>query len=351
MTMWPHGDISDAELRSRGIDPNTVVDFAVNVDPRGPHPIVQTAWVQANVSRYPDPHARQLRAALAKRDRVEPESICVGAGATNILWNLMRLAPQQARVLIPAHTFHEYSAAAIAAGMTVDELPRSLSNGLAIDLHLIDAWAAHPAAHTVLLGSPDNPSGDVLDYEELERIALRHPQLTLVLDEAFLRLSYAHELVFRSLPSNVIRVRALTKELGIPGLRVGYAVAEPTRVQAMLALTPPWSTSAPAQAAAQAGIANPTIVAEVRRRMLSDTAALRAELEQAGFAPLPTQTVYTLIEVNNATRWAQAVERHSVLVRDCTSFGLPNHLRLCGRHATDRERLLHALLDARKGLP
>lgn len=367
---WWHGDVSDAELRSRGLDPSRVLDFAVNVDPLGPPPEVLAAAREAAVGRYPDPHARELVSVLSTRDGVDKDQLVVGTGATGILWAMCAAlrsggAPAP-RVVIAAHSFAEYERAAMAHGLEVEFLPRSPRDGLALVEREVERRLSllrkEGIPFVVVLGHPDNPSGIALDLSWVAALARVHADAHFVLDEAFLRLSTAWEDIWRELPSNVLRIRSLTKELGMPGLRVGYAAGAPAVVRAIADHTPPWSVGAPALAAATVGAGMHEWVPAVRRRMREWLDAQRLRLAEAGWTAWASTTVYHLVEPaprpdaapaseapalspqgSRASRWARGLRRREILVRDCSSFGLPNHLRLCARPSADGERLIREL--------
>ena len=340
---WPHGDICDAELRHHGLDPRACIDFAVNVDPRGPHPRVRQAFERSVIARYPDPQSRALRVALARRDRLSVEEVLVGPGVTGLLWSLFRAQSKPCTALLVEPSFAGYRSAAEASGSRIRVLRRAPELGRPLGMDALARSIDAEKAEVIVLGSPDNPTGDGLDYDGLEALASANPRVLFVLDEAFLRLSEDHRQIFRRLPENVLRMRSLTKELGIPGLRVGYVVGTPRHLASIRAQIPPWSVSGPALAAAEVGVSDPRIVEEVRLRMRRDTEALRAtlsaEMGSLGWRPAPTRTVYTLVEVGDASAWQRRLFERGILVRDCSSFGLPGHLRLCGRSAADRAQL------------
>ncbi|MEM7158154.1 MAG: histidinol-phosphate transaminase [Myxococcota bacterium] len=342
---WNHGDVSDAELIELGLDPAQCLDFAVNVDPRGPAPALQQAVVEAKVGRYPDPACRELTAALALRDGVPEDRVLVGAGVTGLLWDVFRAVSPQTRVLVPQHTFAEYDAAPRAHGLHVETLGRSSADGWALDWECTEAWLTRDGPRSFVLGAPDNPSGSIPDFDRLRRLAEAAPQAWIVLDEAFLRLSARPERVHEQLPDNVLRLRSLTKELAIPGLRVGYMVACSSTIDRVRATAQPWSVGTPAQAAAIAGANDPSLAEDARLRMRADVEALSTQLREIGLTVLPTDTVYLLAEVPSATELARWCRARGVLVRDCSSFGLPGHIRLLGRPAADRRRLVTLLQE------
>jgi histidinol-phosphate/aromatic aminotransferase/cobyric acid decarboxylase-like protein len=110
-------------------------------------------------------------------------------------------------------------------------------------------------------------------------------------------------------------------------------------------LRPPWTASAPAQAAILVAVEHDGFVAECRHRLLADRDDLVARFRALGLLPLPSSTIYTLVPVAAATDLrARLLARHAVAVRDCTSFGLPGHIRLAARPCVDVDRLVAALV-------
>lgn len=347
-SLWPHGDISDAELRACGLRPEDCIDFAVNVDPRGPAPEVLHAFRSAAVHRYPDPHYRELRQALAVRDGLDPEEVAVGPGTTSLLWTLVRdlavrVQPRSLRVVLAEPTFAEYRAACANVGAEIAVVPRAAAQGFALDLHAVEHALEDHAADLFILGQPHNPSGQTVPQAALMALAERHPTCEVILDEAFLRLSTQHLGSMGRPPAHVWRLRSLTKELGFPGLRVGYVAAHAQRIAQLRRRQPPWEIGHPASEAARIGVQTPGLVERVRTRMLGDAAALWQELRSRGFSVLPSDTIFGMVEVGDASVLHHALRQQGILVRDCTSFGLPRWLRLCGRPPADRRRLLLAL--------
>jgi histidinol-phosphate/aromatic aminotransferase/cobyric acid decarboxylase-like protein len=175
----------------------------------------------------------------------------------------------------------------------------------------------------------------------------------------------------------VIRVRSLTKDHGLAGLRVGYAIASPVLARRLEASRPPWTASTPAQAAIVAAVAHDGFVADCRARLLADRDAMVGRLAALDLTSSPSSTIYALVDlaapppvtmatalvdlaapppVTMATALvdlaarppatalrARLLAEHAVAVRDCTSFGLPTHLRVAARPAADVDRLIAGL--------
>ena len=345
-----HGGLLDDELAALGLTADDVLDVSVNVNPYGPTPAMLASVRAARIDRYPDPSSTLARAALAQHVGCDPARVVVGNGAVDLLWTLVRSAlPPGATVLAVEPTFSELPRAARAAGMRVVTWRADAAQDFAVDVDAVGDAAIRASAELVYLCAPGNPTGAPVPVADVARLAARLPALLIVLDEAFLPLSERHADAAVPLPDNVVRVRSLTKAHAIPGLRVGYLVTTPRLAAGLDASRPPWSTSAAAQAAILATIAEQDFVADSRRRLLADRARLETRLRDLRLAPRPSSTIYTLVDVGRAGDATalrhRLLARHAVLVRDCTSFGLPHFIRLCARPADDEGRLVRALVQ------
>jgi histidinol-phosphate/aromatic aminotransferase/cobyric acid decarboxylase-like protein len=334
-----HGGLHDQELAQHGLTPAEIVDFSVNVNPYGPCDAVVHAIRTASLSRYPDPTGRATRAALAAALGRDRDEIALGHGAVELLWSLARLlvAPGE-RAAVVGPTFSEFGNAVRAHGGRVVEWRAAAADDFAIHADAIDALlAARPRA--LYLCNPNNPTGRALPAAEIAALAAAHPHVPIVLDQAFLSLSERHADADATYPANVVCVRSLTKDHALAGLRVGYLVADAALVARLEAARPPWTTSQLAQAAIVATLGPDALafLARSRQRMLADRDAL------AVLRPLPSVAPYVLLPAANATALRRRLLNRGILVRDCSSFGLPDHIRLAARPQADVDRLLTEL--------
>lgn len=340
-----HGGVSLDELRRLAIDPALVVDFSVTLNPYGPPPAVRAAILRAPIEAYPEPTARSARAALAAQLAVDPDQIVIGNGAADLLWTLACVLMRPSfTAMIVEPTFAEFRAAVQAHGGRIVEWRAQATDDFAIDLHAVAALARAGAADVVYLCTPNTPTGTTVRATEVTAFASALPEVTVVLDQAFLPVSDISVDIGVPLPQNVICVRSLTKELGIAGVRVGYLVAAPEVAARVEGSRAAWTTSAAAQAAVVAACEDQQCVTESVRRWLGDRVRLQTCLREIGFAPLPSAAPFVLVPVANAAAVRQQLltcER--IVVRDCASFGLPDFMRVSARPARDCDRLLAAL--------
>lgn len=347
MNARAHGGPRPGELESQGWRAEDVLDFSVNINPYGPTPDVAAAVRAAPLLSYPDAEARGARTALAELWKVPAAQVALGNGAAELLWALARLLVSPGGVLLMAGpTFSEMAIAARQNQARVVEVTARAETDFAMDAELLSRALARTGAQAAYLCTPNNPNGLVVDPGTLARLAARHPAVTFVVDQAFLSLSEHHLELAASRPANAVFVRSLTKDHALAGLRLGAVIASPDLIAALDGARPSWSTGSLVQAAAVAAASPPAqaFVATTRARMLDDRRNLQAALQTRGFKTYPTHATFFLVDVGsdaNAVR-TRLLHDHRILVRDCSSFGLPTLIRLGARPPADQAHLLRA---------
>lgn len=139
----------------------------------------------------------------------------------------------------------------------------------------------------------------------------------------------------------------------MPGVRAGYLWSTPERCAALERARPSYAVSAEAQAVALAAASELAHVAQTRERMLADRVRLVVLLRELGLAPTPSVAASVLVRVARAAEVAEELlSRHGLAVRDCTPYGLPNHLGIAGVPEPHVARVRAALSEVlvRRGL-
>lgn len=340
-----HGGARDGELRALGIDPSEIVDFSVNVNPYGPSAAVVRAIREAPIERYPDPTARAARQALAKACAVDADEVVLGNGAADLLWTLARvLLRPSATVLVVEPTFSEFRSAAFSMRARVVEWRARAIDDFAVDVKAVARVVDRAHADVLYLCAPNTPTGAPTAIGEIAALAAAKPRLAVVLDQSFLSLSDRFADARSPLPENVFRVRSLTKDHAIAGVRVGYVIASRSAARAIELSRPAWATSTTAQAAAVAACRDARFVEESRLRLAADRGRLADALRGLGLDPVPSTAPFLLVRVKNVSGLRRRLlASHRILVRDCSSFGLPEFIRLAARPPSDVDLLEAAL--------
>ena len=342
-----HGGLNIGELRALGLRPGDVVDFSASINPLGASPRVARAICQVDLSTYPDPECVELRDALSEKLGVTRERILVGNGSTELIHLVARARLGQgdhAAVFVP--TFGEYEAACRLQEVEPLLIHPVGSRDFRWDIGEAVRLLAELRPAVVYICNPNNPTGVYLRPDEVEACARAVADTgLLVVDEA-----YAAFVDERWDPTpllevgNVVLVRSMTKDHGLTGLRLGYLLAPARLVREVSRFQYTWSVNAVAQAAGLAALDDPEHVEEGRRVVKAASEYLVREIRGLGLACAPPTANFLLVEVGNAAEIRlELLTRHGVCVRDCTSFGLPGHIRIGVRGMDDSRQLIEAL--------
>jgi threonine-phosphate decarboxylase len=342
LTEAVHGAIDAAELAALGIDPRTVLDFSASINPLGPSPRVIAAVQQAAFDTYPDRDCTQLRAALAAHLDVTTDCLLAGNGSSELL-HLLAFAYLRTSdtALVVGPTYSEYARVAKLMGTQVIACDSAASE-FALPTSAVHDALVRYQPRAAFLCHPNNPTGTSLDVAALESWLAEFPQTLFIVDEAYIEFAPAASSVVNPQHENLLVLRSLTKAHGLAGLRVGYAVAHPEIIATLARVRPPWSVSAVAQAAAVAALADLGYVQQAVTTLLAEKQRLVSELHALGLATVPSAAHYFLIRVASAAHVRRQLLAAGLLVRDCTSFGLPEFIRISPRTPADNNALLAA---------
>lgn len=343
LTEAVHGAIDAAELAALGIDPRTVLDFSASISPFGPSPRVVEALQHAAIDAYPDRECTPLRRALAMHLGVPGDCILAGSGSSELLYlvALGYLRPDDT-VHVVDPTYSEYARVAKLMGARVVACGATAADDFALPAAAIRAELDSHRPRAVFLCHPNNPTGTCLDESELHTWLDAFPQSLFVVDEAYIEFAPASKQLVDPRRDNLVVLRSLTKAHGLAGLRVGYAVAHPEIIRILTRVRPPWSVSSAAQAAGAAAVADVEFVQQTVKALLAEKDRLVAELRALGLATVPSAAHYFLVRVSSATDIRRQLLAQGLLVRDCTSFGLSEYIRISPRTRAENDTLIAA---------
>jgi histidinol-phosphate aminotransferase len=325
------------------INPKRVLDFSANLNPYGPPAFILEALAGAidDVHLYPETTCEELTCLLARRHKCAPCNVLVGHGITGLLQSVASAFVTE-RVVIPRHTYGEYRRVSEIMGARVAYVAMP-------ELRLVPELIAE-AVHqndVVFLCNPNNPTGQYLDGAALSHVldVCETKNALLVVDEAYIDF-VQNSIETASLAFNtehLVILRSFTKAYAIPGVRVGYALASEDIIQALSTVQPPWSVSVFAQRAALAAVRDTTFIEVSRERIAASKRRIEGQLDVH-----PSATNFYILEVGSAPAWVhKLLSEFNIFVRDCTSFGLPRHIRFSVRRNAENAMLIDALRSLR----
>ncbi len=340
-----HGGINYLELEKLGISPEDIIDFSVSINPFGPPLDIKEAIAQAPIDDYPDSEATELRLPLAKKLNIALDNLLIGNGSTELI-RLVATAyfgPDDL-VIIPQPTYSEYEIACYLVGARVLKPPMLEETNFRLNVsETVDLIREHQPKG-MFLCNPNNPTGQYLSKEEVKKILSVAKDNLVILDEAYIAFT---ENTWASVDlidwGNLVILRSMTKDYALAGLRLGYAVAAESIISVLKRVRPPWNVSSVAQTAGVFALKADGYLDACGMKIKEAKEFLVKELGGLGLIPLPSQANFFLVKVGDAARFRQALLRKGILVRDCTSFGLPNYIRLAPRTMAECQRLLTAI--------
>ncbi len=353
-----HGGNVYAASRELGRDVTELIDFSASINPLGPSPKVWRAITGARhlVPHYPDPECWDLRQALATRWHCAPGQILMGNGSMELIYALPR-ALKINHLLLVQPTFSEYAASMARAGGCVTTVCADRDEQYALPIERLCQLLERQTKGSrtidgILLCNPNSPTGQACGADDVMKLAraAQRRGVWLMVDETFA--DYCPErsiLPLASSWSRVVVLRSLTKFYGLPGLRVGYAVAASTVIQQLRSELPSWSVNAMGQVAALAALQDTAHAKKSLRFVLKERTRMSQELAGLpGCTVFPAQANFIFMELPSGwhgRKLTEQLRREGLLIRDCSSVPGANRrsVRIAVRSRKDNDRFLKAL--------
>ncbi len=338
------GGVEEA-ARDLGVEPDDLVALSSNENPLGPSPEAAAAIREAagRANSYPKAAHADLVARLAERWGLASEQVWLANGGDGALDYLARAVVEPGdRVLVPSPGFSYYGMSARFHHGAVAEyaVPKAEDFPLTAESVL----SAYDGERVVYLNTPHNPSGGEIPPGDVAAVAEGTDAETLVVvDEAYGefgdRESAAALLDDRD---DVAVIRTFSKAYGLAGVRLGYALVPREWAGAYARVNTPFAAS---EVACRAGIAALSDDEHVERTVAAARWGREHLHEHVAARTWESAANFVLVEVGDATGVADALRtEHHVLVRDCTSFGLPDCIRVtCGTR--EQTRAVAAAID------
>ena len=289
-----------------------------------------TVFIDANenpwnppYNRYPDPLQRTLKARIAEVKGVPEASIFTGNGSDEAIDLLLRIfcEPGVDNIVAIDPSYGMYQVAADINNVACRKVLLRTDFSLDVDALLA---AADAQTKLIFLCSPNNPTGNSLDRQEMVRL-LHTFEGIVVVDEAYI--DFASQPSF--LPElenypNLVVLQTLSKAWGGAALRLGMAFASPAIIGLFNKVKYPYNVNLPAQREALALLNKPEQMEAQRQKVLEERERLRQAFEAAPFQykVYPSDANFLLVEVGRANEIYAALVEKGVIVRNRNSVSL-----------------------------
>lgn len=299
---------------------------------------------------YPPPRPLLLRKLLADHYGVIEEKILVTRGSTEAIDLLIRgfCAAGKDQLLTCPPTFDMYRLYAGIQNVEVLEVPLLREKGFIIDSRSIVERVTE-RTKVIFLCSPNNPTGQSIEHEDIEFICQAVQKKSLVvLDEAYQEFSDKQDFsVLEEKYENVLRLRTLSKFISLAGVRCGAVIAEPKLIDFLSSILPPYSFPTPSiELVLKAFDKRSLNIGNERVQMLrAERAWLKKKLMNVSDIKKvwPSDANFIFIETSNAEKFKETVRQANVLVRTFPDQPeLQNCVRITVGRREDNNKLLQA---------
>ena len=340
MTPQPYLSVLSKPLARPPVIPSgmKIIDLSINESPYGASPLAIEA-AQKRIQyphRYPDPSSRALRNAIAKTYQLSAARVVCGNGSEELLDVIGRLFARPGdEILISENGFFQFALVAERLGAKLVRAPEQ--NFVAN----VDALLAAANAKTKLLylAVPNNPTGTILPFAEIQRLRENLPErLVLVLDCAYgeyLPSSMLSDIyTLANQHHNIIVTHTFSKAFGLAAFRVGWCYAPEEFAPALNRLRGVGNINAPGQAAAEAALKDLGFVSGAVRDNRKERQRVKQAFENMGYNCLNGEGNFLLTKTDlgpsedaNAFR-TYLLSNAGILLRPVTEPGFENYARI-----------------------
>lgn len=302
--------------------------------------------VAAELHRYPDRDAVALRADLARYltgqtgVEVSTDNVWAANGSNEILQQLLQAfggPGRSALGFVPSYSMHPI----ISDGTQTRWLAANRATDFGLDVEVAGAAIAEHHPDVVFVASPNNPSGQSIALAELRRLLDVAPGIVIV-DEAYGEFSSQPSAIalIADYPTKLIVTRTMSKAFAFAGGRLGYLIAAPAVIDAMLLVRLPYHLSVVTQAAARAALRHADDTLGSVAQLIAERDRVSAALSGMGFHVIPSDANFVLFGrfADAPATWQRYLDA-GILIRD---VGIPGYLRATTGLPEENDALLTA---------
>jgi histidinol-phosphate aminotransferase len=335
--------------------PQLAVPVRLNTN-ENPHPPTQalvddvTRSVReaaADLHRYPDRDAVALRTDLAAYlaaqtgVKVTMENLWAANGSNEVLQQLLQAfgGPGRSAIgFVPSYSMHPI----IAGGTQTRWLVANRADDFSLDPDVAVEAITERRPDVVFIASPNNPSGQSVSLPDLRRLLDAMACGILILDEAYGEFSSQPSAIalVDEYPTKLVVTRTMSKAFAFAGGRLGYLIAAPAVIDAMLLVRLPYHLSSVTQAAARAALRHADDTLGSVAKLIAERERVCEALTGMGFRVVPSDANFVLFgEFTDATATWNRYLDSGILIRD---VGIARYLRTTIGLAHENDALLEA---------
>ena len=318
-------------VREFGIEPKDIVKLASNENPYGCSIKVQHAVgeILSHMALYPDDSMIKLKDALSSRFDVEHENLIIGSGSDQVIEFIMHAkANENSKILINSVTFAMYEIYAKHIGA---EIIRTKSQKHDLDEFYELYTKENP--DVIFLCTPNNPTGDAIDAQEMLNFLEKIDSDTLVVvDGAYMEYAAFKDERKSVTPKeliekfeNVIYLGTFSKAYGLGGMRVGYGISNAKIIKELYKLRPPFNITTLSLEAASVAVEDVDFVNECIALNFEEMKRYEKFAKEQKIDIIESYTNFVTLCFNNninSSELSDKLLRRGMIVRDLSGYGM-----------------------------
>ncbi len=304
-----------------------MLNFAVNLNPRGAPPIVDKLIreLKETIESYPVSSGHGIKRFYSERFNLPEEYIVPGNGASELIYLLPRVLSAKS-ITIVEPTFSEYRHVFYLAGCRIESLRLIKESRFSIkpDRQMVEMIKKTDG---ILLCNPNNPTGTATEADGIIRLAEEMPEKWFILDESFVQFTGETErysALKTGIPENIVIIHSLTKFYSLAGLRMGALITSNTDLKKRLERwIPPWNINGVADKAAMLLSSQREYEIKTLKLIAQQKSAIREEFESFKHIELYDSVAnFFLAEYrkDNFDLFLRRLKKRGICVRDCRDF-------------------------------
>ncbi|NLA56041.1 MAG: histidinol-phosphate transaminase [Corynebacterium humireducens] len=305
--------------------------------------------VASDLNRYPDRDAVELRTRLAEYVTeqtgvdVTVDHLWAANGSNEVLQQLLQAFGGPGRKALgfqPSYSMHPI----LSAGTQTEFLDCPRGADFRIDIDAALAAIAEHRPDVVFITTPNNPTGDVTSLDDIRTLLDAAPGIVIV-DEAYGEFSPSPSAttLLAEYPAKLVVSRTMSQAFDFAGGRLGYFVADPAFVEAVMLVRLPYHLSTLSQAAATVALRHREDTLATVEKLSQERVRVVAALEEMGYDVVPSESNFVFFGTfaDQQAAWRRFLDA-DVLIRD---VGVTGHLRTTIGLPAENDAFLRAAAD------
>lgn len=298
---------------------------------------------------YPAPESDDLRAALAQLHNLNSKQVFVGNGSDEVLALVFAsFFMKELPLLAPDISYSFYPVYAQTFGVELQQI--ALAEDFSVDVN-----DYNQPCSGIIIANPNAPTGLLLSLTDIRKLACAHPDVVIVIDEAYIDFACADSadkavsaISLINEFDNLLVTQTFSKSRSLAGLRVGMAFGDASLIEALTRMKNSFNSyplDKLAQAGATASVLDKPYFEQTCQQVIDLRDSLTAELSALGYRVLPSHAnfVFARPKDGDASAVASALRAQGIIVRHFNQPRIAEYLRITVGTAAQHKRLIEAL--------